>query len=228
MAAVWLVTGRREGKGLPFFILSLAAGMLAASWTGRVHTGGYDNVLLPAYAGLALLFGLSAHALAHPSRPGSHGSAALVYLMSSIQLISLAYDPRDQVPTREDVQAGDRLVTLMRQIPGEVYLPMHGYLGALAGKATWAHAQAIDDVSRGTNRQLIDELDAQLTQAVAGGRFGAIIIDGAGWPFHEEMSRRYDHKGRLWRDPAVLMPRTGLKTRPEELYLLREAPFPRP
>ncbi|MGH9870025.1 MAG: hypothetical protein ACREAA_17910 [Candidatus Polarisedimenticolia bacterium] len=223
MAAVWLVTDWRDRKASALFMASLAAGMVAASWTGRVHTGGYDNVLLPACAGLALLFGVSAHSLARPAHERSHGRAALVSLLCSIQLLVLAYDPIAQIPTRADVDAGDRLVQLMRQLPGDIFLPMHGYLPALAGKPTWAQAQAIDDVSRGTNQKLIDELDAQLTQAIEGGRFGAIILDGMGWPFHEEMKRRYEARGPLWRDPGVLMPRTGLKTRPEELYLLREA-----
>jgi len=222
MAVVWLIIGRRGTGVSPLFTSSLAAGMLAAAWTGRVHTGGYDNVLLPACAAMALLFGVSAHALVQQAGERSHGRPALVHLLCCIQLIALLYDPFEQIPTQADVDAGDQLVQLIGRIPGDVYLPMHGYLPALAGKATWAQAQAIDDVSRGTNQELIDGLDAQLTQAVVDGRFGAIIIDAMGWPFHEEMSRRYEDKGPLWRDPAVLMPRTGLKTRPEVLYLLRE------
>src|SRR5262249_14888594 len=150
LAVVWLLAARRAGHGIfPLFPASLAAGMLAASWTGRVHTGGYDNVLLPACAGLALLFGMSAHALARSSGTGAVGRATLVHAMCCLQLLLLVYDPTAQIPTPADLRAGDRLVQLMRSVPGDVFLPMHGYLPSLAGKATWAHAQAIDDVSRG-------------------------------------------------------------------------------
>ncbi|MGH9868017.1 MAG: hypothetical protein ACREAA_07640 [Candidatus Polarisedimenticolia bacterium] len=229
MAAVWLAARRRAAGGTSrLFVSCLAAGLMAASWTGRVHAGGYDNVLLPACAGLALLFGLSAHAFAYPAGGAGEGRAALVSLLCSIQLLMLVYNPMAQIPTRADVLAGGRLVHWMRQIPGDVYLPMHGYLPALAGKPTWAHAQAIDDVLRGTDPDLRGQLNLQLTQALVEARFGAVLVDSVGWPFQDEMEGRYKHLGRLWNEPDVLMSRTGLRTRPDHVYLLRGAgPPPR-
>jgi len=40
------------------FYLLITIGMLGGSWLSRLHTGGYDNVLMPAYASISIIFGL--------------------------------------------------------------------------------------------------------------------------------------------------------------------------
>ena len=54
------VVGSRRDMG--FYVL-MAAGLMGASWFARLHTGGYDNVLLPACACLAIGFGIGAFSL---------------------------------------------------------------------------------------------------------------------------------------------------------------------
>jgi hypothetical protein len=52
--------GARRDLG---FYLLMTAGLMGASWFARLHTGGYDNVLLPACACLAIGFGIGAFSL---------------------------------------------------------------------------------------------------------------------------------------------------------------------
>ncbi len=61
-AVLW---ARRAGlrqwarSGAAYYGLA-AGGLIAAAWLSRLHTGGYANVLMPAYAAIALLAGLAA------------------------------------------------------------------------------------------------------------------------------------------------------------------------
>ncbi|MBI4832962.1 MAG: glycosyltransferase family 39 protein, partial [Candidatus Lindowbacteria bacterium] len=43
------------------FYFLMTGGMVGASWLSRLHEGGYDNVLMTAYAALSILFGLTVH-----------------------------------------------------------------------------------------------------------------------------------------------------------------------
>lgn len=61
----------RSRRDLGFYLL-MAAGMLGASWFARLHTGGYDNVLMPACAYLAIGFGIGAFSL-HRLTSGEDG-----------------------------------------------------------------------------------------------------------------------------------------------------------
>ena len=65
------VVARRD---LGFYVL-MAAGLMGASWFARLHTGGYDNVLLPACACLAIGFGIGALSL-HRRYAAHSGQAA--------------------------------------------------------------------------------------------------------------------------------------------------------
>ncbi len=223
IALLHLWRARRRAGHAALFHSLLLGGCLAATWLVRVRTGSYDNVLLPAHAALAIGFGLGlGDGSACRASPPLRLSAAAIPLLALVQLLLLGYDPRAQIPTRADVEAGDRLVEAMRRIPGEVYLPMHGYLTALAGKPTFAHGQAVDDASRGADRTSVDALSAELTAAIRTRRFAAIILDATNWALLDEMQGRYDYRGPLYRDPSVLLPRTGLPARPQHLYLRRD------
>jgi hypothetical protein len=74
---------RRTGKAPVLHALyyaTAAAGLIGSAWVSRLHTGGYANVLMPAYAAIALLAGLTSAALASnggsaPAGNGGGGSA---------------------------------------------------------------------------------------------------------------------------------------------------------
>ena len=97
-----------EASGLPpssnNALWAFVLGLLLAGWIGRLHQGGYDNVLLPAVMGLALGFGPACHRLAIPGA-----------LLGIVQLALLAYSPAAQLPSREDRAAGQALVTRLSE-----------------------------------------------------------------------------------------------------------------
>ena len=70
-------------------------GTLGASLTSRIHSGGYLNVLMPAHAGLAIVFGLGTAALlARSEASGRNTLTVAVFGACLLQFAMLGYDPR--------------------------------------------------------------------------------------------------------------------------------------
>lgn len=210
---LYRLAARRSGE-LPFH-LALVGGMIGIAWLSRIHSGGYDNVLMPLHAALAIGGGLGVASL-RGTRLES--AAALACL---IQFAMLTYAPTHQIPTERDREAGDRLVAMVGKFQGDVFIPMHGYLAQRAGKRAFAGGMAFDDVCRGRDESIIRDLETEVGNALRAGRFGAVILDGPDWGFADEINSGYRYQGRLFDDASLFMPRTGLMTRPQELFVAR-------
>ncbi len=212
-------------KDFLFYLLMLV-GMLGGAWFSRLHAGGYDNVLIPAYAALSITFGLGAHAAFQFIRVAGAKKRRLIqvflYSVCLIQFLALTYDPAAQVPTREDVEAGDAFIETMSQLPGNVYVPCHGYLPSLAGKTCCAHQMALVDVLRGKNCPAKTQLIQEIRQAVREKRFDAIIVDaayiGPSWLL-ESIKKDYTGQTPVFHTRQGFWSVTGVRTRPQVIYL---------
>ena len=237
--AVSLLTARRaqHGTGDLLFHVMTAAGLVGAGVSGRIHAGGYVNVLIPAFAGAAIYAGLGLQVLLERAGvPGGLnplkdvGAAATAGVLPALAALGLfvglgqfwllRYPPLGEVPGRADEAAGDALVEMVADIDGEVYIPYHGYLAALAGKTTQAQGMALEDVFRSTDEDGRDALKAEIREAIQGRRFAAIILDGE-WRFMAEIEANYTYAGPIFEDEDVFWPATGMPTRPQRLYLVR-------
>ena len=147
LAVGYVVTtlARRPDRRTLFYPI-LGTTLILTSWITRTHSGAFDNVLIPAYAGIAMLSALAIHAIARESGGALAGYAQAMCLA---QLALLAYNPIAQLPAPGDRAIGEQLVHAISQAPGDVYVPWHGYLNELAGKRGFAHSQAVADVFRG-------------------------------------------------------------------------------
>ena len=204
--------------------LSILAAALICAFLTRVKVGGYDNVLLPAYVVISILFGLglneSLNAVSQLNVDYKVRVEILIHVACLIQLITLFYDPFAQIPTESDLQAGYELVSLISKVDGDVYLPDHGYITTLAGKKTYAHHSAIWDILRGNKQTkgkaiLLDDLDYAIRQQI----FDMIIFDSA-WNYCcSELNQYYTRKGVVFEDETVFYPVTGWKRRPTHIYI---------
>jgi hypothetical protein len=89
------------------------------------------------------------------------------------QFLVLLYDPIGAVPVMRDWSAAFGLVSALRAIPGDVFLPQFpGYL-AMAGKRPVAHAVAVCDLTA-IRPDLLDAIGAE----VRGGSYAAAVS----WP----------------------------------------------
>jgi 4-amino-4-deoxy-L-arabinose transferase-like glycosyltransferase len=127
-------------------------GIIGTSFIARINRGAYINTLVPAYAGLSILFGLGigwlvTHYNFH--RISNNLFQTILWLAIITQFIWLGYNPLQQIPTQADRKAGDALVSELQSVPGDVLIPYHNYLALFAGKKVNFHMVAFDEI-RGT------------------------------------------------------------------------------
>jgi hypothetical protein len=225
--ALFFLVGRPKQNRLSLIQwLSILVGALAGTFLTRVKIGGYDNVLLPTYAVLSILFGLGLSGLLktikqlHDDYRGR--VEVLVHIACLIQLVILFYNPFAQIPTKADLEAGNKLVKLLSDVKGEVFLPDHSYLPTLAGKRTYANESAIWDVLRG-NQQTKGKalLTADLNNAIRQQTFDEIILDSdldLTWCC-VEIDQYYTRVGEVFQDKTAFYTVTGDKKRPTYIYV---------
>jgi hypothetical protein len=148
-AARWRAGRRREA----WFLAAFGGGGLLTSWLSRVHAGGYDNVLLYAFAASCVL----APVLAADAGPRLRRWALALL---GLQFALLEWDPRSLwmdrpalmldgrrfLPSPAHRAANEQLVAFLAARPGDAWIPFHGHVAALAGKPRTAHAQAMHDL----------------------------------------------------------------------------------
>ena len=201
VCAVAAIVSRRS-----WFLPVVAGALVLSSWSVRSVYGAEVNNLLPAFAGISLLVAT------WRTRPLLRDGLLV------LQLAWLVYSPAALVPTAADRAAGDEIVRRLSAVPGEVFLPHHGYLARLAGKQEGAHTLAMDNVfldDKGPARQRLED---EVRGALSERRFGAAVI---------ESDRRYESwivpfyapRLPLVDAPEVFWPVSGGRLRPERLAL---------
>ena len=201
------------------FDLALAVGMLGAAWISRMHEGGAENVLLPAHAALAILGARGLMRFASRAGMASPSRARAALVLALVQFAVLAYNPMRYVPTRADAEAGAALTDRIRALPGDVWVPGHGYLATMAGKESHAHLMAVIDVLRSAPRSRPVQLQQDIEQSFHARRFTALVLDD-NQAFEPHLGGLYRPSER-WFEPAdrAFLPRSGAPLRPQTLWL---------
>ncbi len=215
------------GRGLLAFDLAVVLGLVAASWVGRLHSGGWDDVLIPAAAGVALLVGqaVAAFRRAPPHRWGWLATAVVAAPLI-VQLGHLRYPLAAQIPTAADRRAGDQLVAALRQLPGQVIVLDHPWYATLAGKGTSAHEEAIYEVLRSGDGRGRRVLLRDLPTAVASSTVGAVVLDDTDDErgFADVLRRDFVEVPAPLVAGGAFYPVTDQKQRPTVLFVRRAAP----
>ena len=130
------------------FWMVATGGLVLSGFVSRLHSGGGADVLMPAFAAVALLGGLGYDSLRRgtTAAPGRVGAALAIVV--TVQLVVLRYSPQRLVPTAADETAGTVFIALVRDTPGPVIVTDHPHYATMAGKAPWAQGEAVHDVLR--------------------------------------------------------------------------------
>ena len=225
VSAVGLVAGLRSraARWRAGFYVVVVAGLVAAAWISRLHTGGYDNVLMPAYAALAATAAVSGALLVRSAGRWAGTVALGAAVLLAVQLALLSYSPRDQVPTAASRRASRALVAQLRRIAGPLVVLDHPWYGAMAGHRTYAQGGAAGEILRAHNRRAKRLLLRSFADAVEDGRVRAVVVDqdsesrffGAAWQ-------------RRWLEVPIgddrLLAVTGTIIRPRTLVLFPATP----
>lgn len=209
---------QRDSRGFRFFAL-YAFGLLISAWLSRVHSGSWVNVLFPAYAVIALLFGLGLQGALQTLRalPAALRSSLIcaVLLLGVVQFAGLAYDPWAHLPTEADRAAGAAFVERLAAVEGEVLLFAHGHYATLAGKPQAALGWLMNLVY-GEPTAEKEAFFEHVRAAIASGRFSVIVTDNAFFlhePFQEVLATYYESTPIRF-EGAAFVPVTGAPVRP--------------
>jgi len=212
--------------------LPLGIAMVSSAGVARLHVGGYDNTLLPAYLFLSIGFGLGVgEALARTAVASPREGAllrSLLYCACLLQFALLVYNPLGQIPDSGDVAAGDRTVAAIKRLPGPVFIPFHPDYAVAAGKPSHGHAAFLHDVLRGHPSNARTQLQRSIAETLDARCFGAVVLDSDAPPGmldDYDLSRSYVRAGPLLKDGGTPRPQTGARIIPDLLYLPRN---PRP
>jgi hypothetical protein len=220
VVALFHVTVDRGAEGRRFWAAALV-GMLAASWLGRLHAGGWPNVIMPGFAMLATVFGLGvagALQLAEGQPIARRRSVeAFVLALAAVQLAVLAYNPKRFVPSAIDRASGEKVLEAMRAVDGDIWMPAHGHLAALVGKPIHAQEMAINDVVGIGGGRPGAALKAEIVNALKQKRFAAVIADTDF--FRPEIEQNYRMRNPILTGKDGYFPVTGMRARPKGIYV---------
>lgn len=203
------------------FYAALAVAMIGSSWASRAHSGAYANVLIPAYACLSVLLALAVYEVPELAAPDRQPYVRIfLFALCGLQLATLTYSVQAQVPTRRDLDLQQRLIRLLAETDGEVYLPQHGYFPLLAGKEPHAQSWALTDILRAGGEDERRRLTDEIHQALQEHRFRLIVLNRPDPWLEKDLKQYYRRAGRVF-DRDGLWTRTGYRTRPAWIYVPR-------
>jgi hypothetical protein len=179
IAMAWVWNRAAPGNFKTRFYLVAAAALFGLCWFLQAHAGATANTPMPAYAILAVIFGISFARLDAAFALASR-EAARVFLLAAvaIPLVSWIYNPHDFMPHRDLVASQNDLIAWLRVFPGDVYLPAHPYEGVLAGKQWHADNTSLHDALRPNLPGVGDSVRAEIAKEVDQNKFDAIVLDG--------------------------------------------------
>ncbi len=159
VALAWITRRARPPSSGPFlfwlwvFAVSVVLGAvgIATQWSHRnayipaMVTGAIAaGAALPALAGALTALGKERRGAVWRHLPPAAALAAAGAL--AVQLVLAWWSPKKYIPTAADRAAGDRLIEMIRNIDGDVFIPYHPWYGHLAGKRVFTHRMGVLDM----------------------------------------------------------------------------------
>jgi hypothetical protein len=178
---IYLWKTRKTNKTAFGFYLSFGLGGIGASWFSRMHEGGDVNVLIPMILWLAICLGLGlekirASVKEFPLRKKHYFYTAFIVVIFT-QLLILQRDPRQCIPSEKDYYQMKSFESYLSGLPGNVYIPSHGYLLHQKVQPAYANLVAGWDILRskdeGTKKIFVENISRSLENK----EFDWIILD---------------------------------------------------
>ena len=214
---VMVMRGKKNTQNNWPILLGAFVMALISSAMSIGNSGGYQNVFMPLTLMIAIVFPLSIHIIAN-TLPEWSGLARGIILLA---FLSLAYNPLGEkmlFASARQLHAGDEFIAKLKAIPGDVWIPFHGYIGTLAGKPTHVHFMAMNDAlvpHDATSQRFQHEIDSSL----AAHCFSAVILDEEK-VYRWDSVQHYMRSASIFTTPNIFLSRIGeAGTRPDYIYL---------
>jgi hypothetical protein len=170
--------------------LGFSCALVLTSWSIFFKIWTYNNDLMPACAGIALLAGLAAQESFSRSRsrldfpkPTRPALEKVVLGLLVIQFVCLIYNPIPLIPNGKTYQKTEKFIARLESLPGEVFSYNHGFVNYLAGKTTYLHTTPLADVTISAfppdsdSYQRQKEAKQVFRQAYTGQLFDWVVLD---------------------------------------------------
>ena len=206
----------------------LLVGFVGSSWQARLHTGGAENTLIPAYAALAIGFGLGvAGALRAASEYGDRSpdcsptiGRSVVLIAVLLQFTALLYVPGAHVPTSDEFDRAERSIEAVESMREPVFSPVYPYMAVAAGHEPTAHKMALVDVLRAEphpeRRALRGRLSRTLTRNP---RYRTLLTHGGVYAFGRMARAAYRYDRPFPRGARPPRPVTGARPHPRNVIV---------
>ncbi len=180
VAMAWVRTRPNADHFETRFYLLAFLSLVGLCWFLQAHGGATSNTPMPAYAILAVVFGISFGRL-HADLALASRERARVLLLAAVAIpfLSWAYNPHDVMPHRDLLASRQQLIAWLRGFPGEVFLPAHPYEGVLAGKQWHPDNAALHDALQPNIAGIRGPLTAQIVAEIDQEKFDVIVLDGS-------------------------------------------------
>jgi len=207
----------------------------------RPHLGSEKNDLIYITLWGCLLLGILLGRLsAWSTGAGRRLALATLYCLLALQLVLQLYRPGALVPAAGSAERGRQFIGMVRDLPGDVFIPAHPFYAVMAGKPMTLSAGAfwgyqVTAAAAWRPEELIDKIRHK--------QFSAIIVEGesyywllgerrtfnsmqellaAGEPLALAITDHYKEGGRvMYDDAAEMLNTTGVMTRPELMLVPR-------
>jgi hypothetical protein len=200
------------------FFPAFAAAVLTARLCEVALTGRKWGALIVAAAATVLLAGQSLHTA--PPTPARHPVRSPILrgwpsLRNAFPPVAVA------VPGARDREAAKRLLAELRALPSPLFIPFHTYSAVLAGKQPFVHRMGVRDVEAALGRP------QGLDQAIAEGRFAAVVLDWKSYPGEwPNLDRRYHVVHEFHEGVDSVRMFAGAQTSPRQLLIPNLDPPP--
>jgi len=213
--------GTHSKSGQTIQDIMVLGALFMASYLSRLHRGGWDNVLMPVYAGIAIYFGIGMAQLLK-ALGGKDNFRIVLIIALALQFMSLFYWPQQQIPSTRDRQQGEKLMQLISSFKGEVYCSDHPWYLLKQNKPAQAQDCTIWDILRATGtEQWQSNLQQQMATAVAERRYEAFIVDNEDFRLRVPDFEMYYKLADSNLSGKVFLPVTGWERKPTCLFIRR-------
>lgn len=202
----------------------ILGGLFLASYIARIHAGGFDNVLMPVYAGIAMYFGIG-WSQSQQVMGQNNKLSFLLVLAAVIQFAGLVYPPGQQVPTTKNHEQGEELLRRIADFDGEVYLSDHPWYLEVLDKPSQAQDMALRDIVRASEvGEWKQTLKQEMAAAVGQGRYEAFIVDFRNFTLRPPNFEEHYDLVEMDISGGLFHPVAGWDRSPTYLYVRRSEP----
>ncbi|WP_158942998.1 glycosyltransferase family 87 protein [Granulicella sp. S190] len=170
-----------EDRRRMYFFLFTTVGLTVSSLSSRLHLGGSNNVTLPLYAWLCVLFGLSLHKILSSAKQAPANLSVPLQLAALVacllQFSHLIYSPGSFVPTAAQRADATDALNRVSALPGKIFVMHHVIDAGSAGKEGFAGSMAIWDVLRADHGEAGQRLKAELIASFQNKEYDGILCD---------------------------------------------------